>query len=327
MKTSKELIFIADPWYVLDPEIETTLILGREAQRRGLKCYWVTTQMISVSEKGVFAHNPYILNKGCTKLLATKKLLNLEKTHSIHWRVDPPVTLHTMRLWSLLASALKVKMLNPPLSLLKWNEKYSTLRYRQWVDPTLVTENSAEQEKFARNQLVRYKKFIAKPAAEAASRGVQLIQSKNHWKSIQKLKGVNTDAPPVQLPWNQTPLGSFPILQKYNPNILRGETRFLIVGGKVMACIAKIPNPKYPVIEWEDKQRRPTMMETKPSAVQLTRMRKILQDLNKDGVHFATIDFIGDKLLEINVTSPGTLHALSPKTRERVLKQYFKRQN
>ncbi len=302
---AKNLLFIADEWHILDVEIETTLIMGVYAQKHGFTCYWATPDMITADNHGVYAEELYILNKGCTKLLKTKETLNLEEVHSIHWRKDPPVTLAHMRLWSLLHNSLRnVVFLNPPSALLKWNEKYACFKYREWCLDTFVADKDALFQKRMGQWFQTNNRLIAKPSADAASRGVRFVKN------------------PKQLHFKK--LGEYPLLQKYEPRVLDGETRFLTVGEKILAVIEKKPNPKFPIIEWEDKKRRPTMREIKPTAVQLARAKKVLKDLTRDGVVFATIDFIGDRLLEINITSPGTLHALTEKTKLAVLKAYFK---
>ena len=82
------------------------------------------------------------------------------------------------------------------------------------------------------------------------------------------------------------------MLQEFLPG-MRHEKRVFLVGGKILGALLKLPKKRF-------------------SSTKLTwRETKICKDLcpflKKNGIFFAGVDLIDEKLIEINITSPGLL--------------------
>jgi glutathione synthetase len=298
---SRDILIIGDTWETLDHERDSSLHLCRIARNEfKFDTYWASpnfvfrengTLKIALSGRLVDANTPY------AELNASSEVRDLSSFHSVHWRADPPVDLSTMRLWSLLAATQKsdrVQLINSAESLLKWNEKFAPLAFESWAIPGLVANTKQAWEVFFEKH--KGSKIIAKPSGEAASRGVQFLP--DQW--TQALSVLNS---------MQLQHGPWIVLQKFQPDIRTyGETRIFIIGGRVHAVLNKRPNPDHLIMNLDlPPEARPTLMLAEPTPIQLTRATTIAKTLLADGVYLATIDFIGDQILEINVTSPGLM--------------------
>jgi glutathione synthase len=302
----KTVLFISDPWENFDYDEETTYHLALAAQNLGFICHYAPASRIFFYDGELRVLNPKIVSKGARSLDRDEiKGIKLRDYHSVHWRCDPPVGLETMRLWSLMACTLKkTRMLNSPIALLKWNEKFSALSYPDWSLPSLVSQDTRLRASLAKELAGEHKHIVFKPSGEASSRGVDLVAVESAGRA-----GDPSD------PW--------PILQRYEPKIMKGEARAFIVDGKVVHSLIKHPLPSEPIMRWSHHARQPKITVAPLHSVQQKMAQTIAKALKKDGVHFATADFIGNRLLEINVTSPGLLHALKESDREALTARYW----
>ena len=291
-----DILILADPWDTLEHQRDSTLLLAKEAQRRGVKCYWTSPIDLSFGTEGPIA-KVYAIAEGCLSLDPKSSTRDLRSFESIHWRADPPVTLETMRLWELLDATLPPqRMINAAKALLTWNEKHAVLRFRDWCIPSVITNSRESRNEFIASTLKRGQKVIIQPSGDAASRGVEILPSELN----AAIKRAHDLAPT---------LGPWPQLQEMDDEILNGEIRLFVLNGKVAGCLKKTPAPHTPTMVWEG-ENLPRVTSHNPSDLQRKRANMIGKELLKAGVLFATIDFIGDRLLEINVTSPGLLHFL-----------------
>lgn len=315
MKKSREILIIGDAWDTLDHERDSTLHLCRTARKEfGLKTYWALPSEI-YREHG-------ILKSRITNELSDQGLKPVEEApkhlssfHSVHWRVDPPVLIGTMRLWSLIASATsknKICLVNAPEALLKWNEKFAPVAFSDYAITGLVADSEEVWREFFEQN--KGKRLIAKPAAEAASRGVQFLpptwlEAREALRAMRRL------------------YGSFLVIQEFDENITTdGETRIFIVNSEIVGAINKTPKPNHQIMNLDlSEEAKPTLALCEPDGEQRRRALEVAADLAKDGVYIATIDFIGDRILEINVTSPGLINWIDAKLtgKDRIAYKYW----
>lgn len=313
------ILFVADPWRTLEHATESTLILAREAQNQGLRCYWATPEQIYFRKDRLYATGAALLTAAAQGLEPLGEDLDLTRVHSLHWRCDPPVTLATMRFWSLMDSlSHRHRLVNSARALLTWNEKYACLRYPRWTPETFVSNDRALRQKEEQRLTAGGRAFVVKPAGEAASRGVVAHGHLNADRRQQQRRASD------QEPDGSPNLGPWALLQAFEPAVFRGETRVFLMGGRIAGCLRKTPRTDDPVMRWHSEEVKPIVELTTPSATQKTRALAVAKDLKREGVIFATVDFIGGKLLEINLTSPGLLHALGPEGERAASKAYWR---
>ncbi|MEW6056754.1 MAG: hypothetical protein AB1540_09070 [Bdellovibrionota bacterium] len=296
---SKDILIVGDPWETLDIPRDSTLYLTTVARNDfGMRSFWALPENLFFRNDRMFAKiSGEVVSE---KLEANGILKALDEFHSVHWRADPPVDLRTLRLWSLLdcyqASPFgsRTKLVNPPRALLSWNEKFSPLRFHEWAIASLVADSMFGFEAFFHSH--PQKRLIAKPAAEAASRGVQFLPTT--WQDASEI-----------LKQMQTEFGPWLVLQEFEASIIRhGETRVFLVAGEIAGAIQKNPKTEHVIMNLDaPPENQPTMKIAPLRPLQKERATFIGQTLAKEGVHLATLDFIGDKILEINVTSPGLI--------------------
>jgi glutathione synthase len=97
------------------------------------------------------------------------------------------------------------------------------------------------------------------------------------------------------------------VVQKFLPDVKKGDKRILLVDGEFAGAVNRIPAT--------DDLRSNMVRGGAPAATELTaREQEIIKrlgpTLRERGLLFAGIDVIGDWLTEINVTSPTGIRAV-----------------
>ena len=160
---------------------------------------------------------------------------------------------------------------------------------------SLITRDKEEILQFFQDHK---NKMILKPLEGSGGRGVYLID-KNE-------KNLN------QIIENLTAKG-YIIAQQYLPAAKEGDVRVLLLNGKILE-----KDGKYGIIKrvsGEGEFRSNISQGAKPEASELTEhIQKIVDvigpKLKRDGHFFVGLDVVKDKLIEINVLSPGGLDGL-----------------
>jgi glutathione synthase/RimK-type ligase-like ATP-grasp enzyme len=111
------------------------------------------------------------------------------------------------------------------------------------------------------------------------------------------------------------------VLQEFDESILTlGETRAFLVGGKVFGtALNKMPRGGAPIMNLDlPPSERPELTLCALTRIQKRRAEAIGRALARDGALLATVDFVGERVLEINVTSPGMIRWLDEQKNTRV---------
>jgi glutathione synthase len=98
------------------------------------------------------------------------------------------------------------------------------------------------------------------------------------------------------------------LVQEYLPAITQGDKRVLVLDGKPLGAILRVPR--------EDDVRANLHVggraePTELSAAELAVVSAVGPKLVEHGLHFVGLDFIGERLIEVNVTSPTGIQELS----------------
>ncbi len=101
--------------------------------------------------------------------------------------------------------------------------------------------------------------------------------------------------------------GAYFVLQRFLPNIARGETRTLVAGGQIIGSYLRVPT--------NDLQANLAQHGVAHEASLSERQKKIVgeiaEDLLTEHIGFAAIDLVDDTLMEVNVANPGGLGTLN----------------
>lgn len=180
----------------------------------------------------------------------------------------------------------KTVILNDPRGLRDANEKLYTLHFSRWMPKTLVTATPSRIREFVDEVGGQ---AVIKPLDGMAGAGIFLLRSDDrNFNAIVEAKIGEAGT-------------TFCMVQEYLPAARQGDKRILVLDGEPLGAILRVPR--------EDEAR--ANIHTGGSVVKATitpRERQMIVDmtpkLRQDGLFFVGLDVIGERLTEVNVTSP-----------------------
>ena len=195
----------------------------------------------------------------------------------------------------------KVNIINNPTSIRNVSEKLYSIKYQKYMPATLFSQNISEIKNFFKKN----KKVILKPVNSFGGNNIYLL-SKFNLKLTKKIIKKH----------------DYIMCQKFLPNINKGDKRVFIINGKVFGAISRVPK-KGSFLSNLSKGAKP--INTKLTTTEKKISKLIAQDLKKDNIFFAGIDFIDQKLNgDINVTSPTGLKTLYDLSKTNLAKIFWK---
>lgn len=295
---SKKMCFIIDPIETLDPKKDTTIALIEAAQNKGFAVFCTTPSELVIKNNTVYANCfqiKYIdyLQSNWYQLIESVNVIALNDFETVWMRKDPPFDLDyiysTYVLEFAIANGARVR--NNPTTLRNYNEKLSTLLFKQYIPETLVSASSKEIKSF----IAEYGKVVIKPMDSMGGTSVFLVGKDDVNQSVIIETITNLESRHV-------------MVQKFIPEIQKGDKRVLIINGQPYAYgLARIPKT--------GDFRGNLAKGASPVGFELNTKEKEIaatvgQFLLKNRVVFAGIDIIGSYLTEINITSPTCVREL-----------------
>lgn len=289
--------FIGDPLSHFDPDKETTLFLMWEAQKRGHSVIFFTLADLYYEGDKLFAQTSSLKILGIGKrpfyqLIKSQKMA-LEQLDVLFLRKDPPVDIAFIdHLHLLHALKGKVLMLNDPLGILEASEKIFPLNFKEYIPQSCVTRSLKNIQEFAA-------KFpqgvVIKPLNSSGGRGVFYCA-----------KGDSNLAVAFEQLSQEGQL--YVMIQEYLPAVKKGDKRVILLDGEILGYFARIPS--------KNGHRANLHSGGSLKACSLTKREKEMsltlgQHLKAKGLYFVGLDLIGEKLTEINVTSPMGLREIN----------------
>ena len=187
------------------------------------------------------------------------------------------------------------KVFNKPSALREHPEKLAIMEFAQFISPTLVTRNAQDVRAFH----AEHKDIILKPLDGMGGMGIFRVgeDGRNLGSIIETL--------------NQDGATSI-MVQKFLPDIVHGDKRVLIIGGKpVPFCLARIPQG--------NEVRGNLAAGGKGVAQPLVEQDRLIAEfigerLVQRGLLLIGLDVIGHNVTEINVTSPTCFQEIFDQT-------------
>ena len=289
----------------LNPKTDTSIFLAKEAQEKNYKIFYYDPKDLSVINSKVVASGFFIKfnykKKNFFKILKKKKL-DLLKCKFILIRQDPPFNMEYISATYILDKIkTKIKIINNPTSIRNVSEKLYSIKYQKFMPNTLFSQNISEIKKF----FEKNKKIVLKPVNSFSGNNIYLL-SKFNLKLIKKIIKKH----------------NYIMCQKFLSNISKGDKRVFIINGKVCGAISRIPK-KGSFLSNLSKGAKPVKASLTSLEKRISNL--IAQDLKKDNIFFAGIDFIDQKLNgDINVTSPTGLKTLYDLSKINLAKTFWK---
>jgi len=295
------LLFIADPLASFKTYKDTTFAMMREAQRRGHRISACEQQDV-MWQRGM-AVTAHVLDITLTGDVTDwfeergSRAVALKDFDAILMRKDPPFDSEYFYATHLLEQAERegAKVFNKPRALRDHPEKLAIMEFPQFIGPTLVTRDAEDIKRFH----AEHQDIILKPLDGMGGMGIFRVGP----------DGMNLGSITETL--NQHGAQSL-MAQKFLPEIVDGDKRVLVIGGKpVPFCLARIPQGS--------EVRGNLAAGGKGVALPLSaRDREIGETLGPilagRGLLLAGIDVIGDCVTEINVTSPTCFQEIFDQT-------------
>jgi len=285
-----KLGIVMDPISSINIKKDTSFAMLLEAQSRGYELHYM--EMNSLYLRG--GEGRAITKKLSVKQdydgwyeFGTEQDIALQELDVILMRKDPPFDTEFIYATYILERAEEkgTLIVNKPQSLRDCNEKLFTAWFPELTPDTLVTRDAAQLKAFHKE----HTDVILKPLDGMG--GASIFRLKSEDANVSVVIETLTEH------------GSrFCMAQNYLPAIKDGDKRVLVVDGEpVPYCLARIPAQG----ETRGNLAAGGRGEARPlSESDWAIARTVAPILKQKGLIFVGLDIIGDRLTEINVTSP-----------------------
>jgi glutathione synthase len=300
-----KLLFVADPLETFKTYKDTTYAMMREAARRGhriLACeprdlHWKSGGKISSRVREIVLRTPTDDHSHDWFSVVNEETLVLAETDGIVMRKDPPFDSEYFYATHLLgrAEAEGARVFNSPRALRDHPEKLAILEFPEFTAPTLVTRSAEDIRAFH----AEHRDIILKPLDGMGGMGIFRVKDDGlNLGSI--IETLNRDGAQTVM------------VQRYVPDIVHGDKRVLVIGGEpVPFCLARIPQGS----EIRGNLAAGGKGEARPLSDSDRAIAEALgPKLAARGLLLIGLDVIGDRLTEINVTSPTCFQEITQQT-------------
>jgi glutathione synthase len=290
------ILYLMDPVEGILPDKDTTFAFLRAAKRRGHAnwhaelpdLYLAGGLDVRVHTRAVGVHDgaPYL------ELLGAQEDASLAEFDAVLIRKDPPFDQAYLYATLLLEHARgKTLLINDPRGLRDANEKLYALQFPAFVPRTLVTADRALLLRFVDEV---GGKAVIKPLDGAGGLGVLGLTSGDHnaRSIVDMLTGEGR---------------RLAMLQEYLPAVREGDKRILLLDGEPLGAILRVPRA-------DDLRSNihvgGTVVPSELTPAEQAMVRAMGPRLRADGLWFVGLDVIGERLTEVNVTSPTGIQQL-----------------
>jgi glutathione synthase len=292
------IVVIADPVPSLLPGHDTSVALMEAAQRRGHRILVTTAADLGVRDGRAHARcqpleiTPARLVDGHWRAPAdwwragAPEDMVLDRADAVLMRTDPPVDDMYLRATYLLdyVNPRHTLLVNAPAGLREANEKLFTLRFRELIPDTLI---SADLRELAAT-VGEWGQAVLKPTDAMGGRGILLLRPGD--LNLRSALEISTDRGRRQV-----------ILQRWVPAAAEGDRRVIVLGGEPVGVIRRVAVAG----EFRCNMAAGAAVVADSVSPRDKEICDILRpELTRLGIVLAGIDVIGDRLTEINVTSP-----------------------
>ena len=286
-----KFLFVIDPIKNINQSKDSSAALMQATDRKNIEVWICTPQDLEARGDEVWASSLKIKPNPWVEIIKND-CIPLAQFSCIWMRKDPPVDEGYLYATHLLEVAERkgVKVINKPSSLRAWNEKLGALRYSHLMAPTIVASKVNDLINFAQiNEDV-----VVKPLGGKGGQGVIRL-TKNSPGIIALIELITLQ--------EQLPV----MMQKFIPEVRNGDKRIIIVNGKPIGCINRIPK--------KGDFRSNLALGGEAFECSLSDKEKnicveLSNHLVEEGLFFVGIDVIHEMLSEINVTSPTGLREI-----------------
>ena len=215
--------------------------------------------------------------------------------------IDPPWAYNSGIAFGQVAARHGVLVLNDPFGLAHAMNKLYFQQFPIDVCPrTLVTRSPEDIKHFIQEQDGH---AVLKPLQGSGGKNVFLVNPENKANLNQMIEAISRDG--------------YIIAQEFLPAAKEGDTRMFLLNGRPMERDGKFA--AFRRVSNSDDMRSNMHVGGKAQAAEIDETALRIADavrpkLIQDGMFFVGLDLVGDKLMEVNVFSPGGLYSASSLT-------------
>jgi glutathione synthase len=288
-------LFVMDPAETMTSDKDTTFAFLRGARALGHACWHCLPQQVSLRGADGFATARSIAVSDAAPHVALGAAERLELTgfDAIFIRKDPPFDAGYLYLTQQLDRVKdRVLVVNDPRGIRDANEKLFAFNFQEHTPRSLVSASPQEILEFVSEVGGN---AVLKPLDGAGGSGVVTLSLGD--RNARSLVDI----------WTHEGK-RLAIVQEYQPAVRVGDKRVLLLDGKPLGAILRVPR--------EDDVRanihaggsvKPTELTPAEAAV----VSAVGPRLVDHGLYFVGLDLIGEKLIEVNVTSPTGIQELA----------------
>ncbi|MEO0801458.1 MAG: glutathione synthase [Cyanobacteria bacterium J06642_2] len=285
--------FVIDPLAFLQAHHDTSVMLMEALQQRGHDIYVFEMQDMWVAEGQTWSHLTQIqidIAKTPWFAISNRLDLPLSEMDAVWMRKDPPVDAAYIRATQLLDLSSTL-VLNQPSALRSANEKLFALQFPQWTPQTLVTRDAVAIADFAKSR----GRAVLKPLDGKGGEGIFFLEKGD--RNLNSLIEVSTR------------FGREPVMvQEYLPAAVDGDKRILLLDGKPLGAINRLPGSG----DFRGNiAAGGSVAKAEITPKEMEMCAEIAPVLQRNQLYFVGLDVIGERLTEINVTSPTMLREMS----------------
>lgn len=289
------LLFVMDPAETMSPDKDTSFAFLRAARALGHTSWHCLPQHVSLRGAQGFASARAIAvsNTPPHYQLGVPERLELTSFDAILIRKDPPFDAAYLYLTQQLDRVKdRVLVVNDPRGIRDANEKLFAFHFEQYTPRSLVSASPREILDFVSEVGGQ---AVLKPLDGAGGSGVVTVSLQD--RNARSLVDI----------WTHEGK-RLAIAQEYQPAVRVGDKRVLLLEGKPLGAILRVPR--------EDDVRANihaggTVQPTELSPAEAAIVAGVGPKLVEHGLFFVGLDLIGEKLIEVNVTSPTGIQELS----------------
>jgi glutathione synthase len=277
-----------DPIERIDISGDSTFALALEAQARGHSLVYYGPRDLTFRNGLVTARvRPLTVRnvKGDHFALGAPAVTDLSRTDVVLMRQDPPFDMAYITATHILERLQPgTLVVNDPFHVRNAPEKLFVTEFKAFMPPTLITTDRDEIRSFR----AEHRDIILKPLYGNGGAGVFRVKEED--ENFGALLEMFTQ-------FYREPV----IVQRYVPEVRKGDKRIILVDGVFAGAINRVPA--------SGEARSNMHVGGRPEPTTLTKREEdicaaLAPELKKRGLIFTGIDVIGGYLTEINVTSP-----------------------
>ena len=289
-------LIVADPLASLNPVFDLGVCVSRELLERGFH----------VDYLDLLASDPSLPATEYLARLPVQRVVSADSGRDPFWelegvreadaasyqvilqRKDPPVDDVFIRYARLFESVPgHVVQINRPPATYTFSEHTLALRYPAYAAPTDLCSSFEELVRAVRRQPGE---AVCKPLNTYCGIGVTFV---------------SRDVPEGELEGFWQAWQPEVIVQPYLEAVeSSGDLRILTINDRVLGSVLRVPPPGSRLA---NLHQGGSAVRLEPTPRQLAACRKVAADLNPLGLHLLGLDFIGEHLTEVNITSPTTI--------------------